>query len=159
MTTKYLVRLADTTAGAATGHETTVRCTCGWSMTLSGETRAMALQVAGKARTNHLEDAHPDQVVGSPVAALGHDLLIGGSTRTDHRWTRQAVCACGWTDSVTERTPDRVAAIVRSRHRDHLVHETGRAPVRDYVVMLALLAVVAVVMVGLFAAATTTGGV
>ena len=85
-------------------------------------------------------------VLAGPLGALGHDLLIGGSTKNDHRWTRHAVCACGWADIGHRAQPDRVAARGPLRHRAHLVHETGRAPVRDYVVLAAVLAVVLVVV-------------
>lgn len=150
MATRYMVRVASSTTDAS-GHGSTVRCTCGWSTLVSAPTSVETIQRASEARADHIADAHPGQVIRTgPVVATGHELTIGAPTKQDHLWTRHAVCGCTWTATVSERTPDRVATALRARHRDHLIHETGRAPLRDYVVMAALVAVVAVVMLLLF---------
>lgn len=160
MATRYQVRLAEAVDVRPDAHATVVRCTCGWTLTVEGPTASMTVRIADRARGNHLEDVHPGQsaTAASPVAtAAGHDLVVGAASRRDHLWVRQAVCACGWTRTVVDRSPDRVAATVRARHGAHVAHGTGRTPARDYLVLAVLTAVVAVLLLVGASAAISAG--
>lgn len=142
-------------------HETTCACTCGWSLTTTAADAQFAQRAVERARDLHLADAHPSmpssladresaRALAKSMAARqrtrGHGRTLSIATKGDDAWTRTLTCACGWTEDVTGPTPDRAAHQAFVRHRDHVRLETNRPPVRDFVLMLFLLAVVGTIV-------------
>lgn len=135
-------------------YRTTCSCSCGWSLTTSADSPALAAEIAAKARANHREDQHVRRpqaraAVPSPQVERGphgHTPSVGSAVKEGILWSRGLTCSCGWVAAVSDRTPFTAEKALRAQHRSHVAHETDRAPLRDYVVMLGLLAVVAVLV-------------
>lgn len=79
----------------------------------------------------------------------GHTPYIAVAVKEGILWTRTITCSCGWGSAVSERTPYIADKALRSRHRAHVNEFTDRAPLRDYVVLLGLVAVIAAIMIAM----------
>lgn len=163
MATKFAVEV--TTTDVASGRqETTCSCSCGWSLTTTAASASMASQVAARARANHLQDAHPRQSRPSaprPAVRRGpsqHTPIMGAAFKDGITWTRSLACRCGWERVASARTPFQADKALRSQHRRHVNEVTDRAPLRDYVLLLVLIAVVGALCLALADVAIRVSG-
>ncbi|WP_148613876.1 hypothetical protein [Nocardioides rubriscoriae] len=162
MATKYDVRVTEASA-SATVFRTIYACSCGWSGAAEAPREAAALAAAARARVDHLLDAHPQQTPSAFLrprthARYRHMRSLSAASQHGRRWSRHAACACGWTDTVRAGSPEAAARAARARHESHVQLQTGRTPTRDYLVMAAVVLVVAAVLVAMAVAAIQAAG-
>lgn len=158
--TTYEIHTSTATT-AAGGHESTCTCSCGWRLTTPAATSNMATRVADRARTNHFQDAHPQQ--RDTDAALGvaqssllvqeppaeHQAVVSDATKDGFAYTRSVVCTCDWERSVSGASPLETTNLARVQHRRHVGDASDGSSGRDNLALLVMLAVAAVMLIAL----------
>ena len=162
MATKYDVSVTEAVIDDA-GFTTVCACDCGWQGSAHAEREPKALAEAARERLEHLLEAHPGQAPSTflrprAAARYRHPRSVSSATRHGKRFSRYAACACGWTDTVRGHSPEAAGRLARARHRAHVQLQTGRAPWRDYLVLVLVVLVVAAVLGAIAVAAITAAG-
>ncbi|WP_345456631.1 hypothetical protein [Nocardioides marinquilinus] len=144
-------------------YRTTCTCTCGWRGESSATGEAPALAAAARVRVDHLLDAHPRQApIGflrpRAAARYRHPRSISAPHQRGKRVQRHVACACGWTASARAGSNRGAARVARRRHTNHVTLQTGRTPLRDYAVMVAVVLGAGAVLVAMFAVAMQASG-
>lgn len=162
MATKHDVQVTEATA-SATVFRAVCACSCGWSGAAQATSEPTALAEAARARVEHLLGAHPGQAPSAFLrprahARYLHPRSVSVATAHGRRWSRHAACACGWTDTVRAGSPEAAARAARARHTAHVQLQTGRTPTRDYLVLVAVVLVVAAIIVAMALAVVEAAG-
>ncbi len=162
MATKHDVRVTEATA-SATLFRAVCACSCGWSGAAEATHEPAALAEAARARVEHLLEAHPEQTPSAffrprAHARYHHPRSVSVATAHGRRWSRHAACACGWTETVRAGSPRGAARAARARHTAHVQLQTGRTPNRDYLVLVAVVLVVAAIFVAMAVAVIQAAG-
>ena len=162
MGTKYDVSVTE--ASVIDGHfRTSCVCTCGWQGEAEAVREAKALAAASRVRVDHLLEAHPKQAPSSffrprAAARYRHPRSLSAAALDGKRYVRHAACACGWTETVRARSPRATGRLARQHHLAHVNLQTGRTPVRDYVVMGVLVVLIGAIIATLAVVAIRESG-